>query len=132
MSSAFESWSERDIFIAKRSAEMETASVAHTNFTTSSRRSVPMHRDSSQISDLLNPVRGIRDAQRRCVNPTSRLAVSPRKLVTSQAPADKVMDQTLSWLAKLLPAEACLEHDLRAGCHLHSSPLCNAATLCVG
>ena len=63
--SGFDSWSERDIFLAKRSAEMETASVAHTNFTTSTRRSVPMHRDSSQISDLLNPVRGIRDAQLR-------------------------------------------------------------------
>lgn len=65
MSASFQDWEERDIYVAKRRTELDAQSVAHSTWSTTSSKRLPMHRDSTQISDLLNPVRGIRDAQMR-------------------------------------------------------------------
>ena len=65
MSASFQDWEERDIYVAKRRTEMDAQSVANTTWSTTSSKRLPMHRDSTQIENLLNPVRGIRDAQMR-------------------------------------------------------------------
>lgn len=54
----------RDVYRAQQQAKLEADLQARTT-PQGSLRHLPMHRDSSQINDCLNPVRGIRDQQLR-------------------------------------------------------------------
>ena len=59
----------RDVFGAQQQLALESDMQASRNPQQGHTRHLPMHQDSSQLSDCLNPVRGIRDLQIRCVIP---------------------------------------------------------------